>query len=210
MRALEAGKHVLVEKPLTADVAQAAALIDEADGADRVLMVDHTFVYTGAVRKIRELVDGGRAGRHLLLRLGARQPRACSSPTSTCSGISPSTTCRSWTTCSADRPTAVSADRVSHVARPAREHRVLHLVFAEQPARPRPRQLARAGEDAPHAHRRRPQDDRLRRPRAEREGQGLRRGITLGEPRPTAPTSCSSVPHRRHVGAEGDGPRRCW
>lgn len=56
MQALQAGKHVLVEKPLAATSEQAVRLIKEADRRDRVLMVDHTFVYTGAVRKIRELV----------------------------------------------------------------------------------------------------------------------------------------------------------
>lgn len=63
LAALHAGKHVLVEKTLTASSAQAAHLIEEADRRDRVLMVDHTFVYTGAVQKIKELVDGGRLGR---------------------------------------------------------------------------------------------------------------------------------------------------
>ena len=61
MSALQAGKHVFVEKPLTATADQARRLIDEADTAGLTLMVDHTFVYTGAVRKIQELVDERRA-----------------------------------------------------------------------------------------------------------------------------------------------------
>jgi predicted dehydrogenase len=60
--ALEAGKHVLVAKPMTATLAEADALIELARARDRVLMVDHTFVYTGAVRKIRSLLDEGRLG----------------------------------------------------------------------------------------------------------------------------------------------------
>jgi predicted dehydrogenase len=60
--ALRAGKHVLVEKPLTSSADQAMRLIDEAAARQRVLMVDHTFVYTPAVRKIRELVAGGEMG----------------------------------------------------------------------------------------------------------------------------------------------------
>lgn len=60
--ALEAGKHVLVEKPLASSSDEAQALIDLAAARRRVLMVDHTFVYTGAVRKIRELVAGGDVG----------------------------------------------------------------------------------------------------------------------------------------------------
>jgi len=63
MQALRAGKHVLVEKPLTVTSDQAAALIEEADRRSRVLMVDHTFVYSGAVRKIKELVSQERLGR---------------------------------------------------------------------------------------------------------------------------------------------------
>jgi predicted dehydrogenase len=62
MRALAAGKHVLVEKPLTSTADEGRRLLDEAARRGRVLMVDHTFVYTGAVRKIRELVAGGGLG----------------------------------------------------------------------------------------------------------------------------------------------------
>lgn len=62
LSALKAGKHVLVEKPLTADSGQAMQLIEEANRRRLVLMVDHTFVYTGAVRKIKELIDAGRLG----------------------------------------------------------------------------------------------------------------------------------------------------
>src|SRR5882724_3466764 len=50
MKALQAGKHVLVEKPLAADSTSARRLIEEADRRGLVLMVDHTFVYTDAVR----------------------------------------------------------------------------------------------------------------------------------------------------------------
>jgi predicted dehydrogenase len=62
MEALKAGKHVLVEKPMTASSVEAAKLIEEAERRNLVLMVDHTFVYTGAVRKIRELIDKGSLG----------------------------------------------------------------------------------------------------------------------------------------------------
>lgn len=57
LEALQSGKHVLVEKPMTATSEQALRLIEEAERRKLVLMVDHTFVYTGAVRKIRELID---------------------------------------------------------------------------------------------------------------------------------------------------------
>jgi len=62
LRALIAGKHVFVEKPLTQTSEQGKRLIDEAEKRSLVLHVDHTFVYTGAVRKMRQLVDGGELG----------------------------------------------------------------------------------------------------------------------------------------------------
>ena len=61
--ALLAGKHVLVEKPLAASIEQAEALVQLAAAQRRVLMVDHTLVYTGAARKIRELIAAGELGR---------------------------------------------------------------------------------------------------------------------------------------------------
>jgi len=54
---LDHGKHVFVEKPFTATVAQAEALIERADKKHLTLMVDHTFLFTGAVRKMKELLD---------------------------------------------------------------------------------------------------------------------------------------------------------
>lgn len=62
MAALRAGKHVLVEKPMADTPARAMSLVEEAARRQRVLMVDHTFVYTPAVQKIRELIDAGEIG----------------------------------------------------------------------------------------------------------------------------------------------------
>ncbi len=61
-KALLAGKHVLVEKPMTASVAESEELVALAERQGRVLMVDHTFVYTGAVEKMKELVTSGELG----------------------------------------------------------------------------------------------------------------------------------------------------
>lgn len=61
-KALSSGKHVLVEKPIASSSEQAERLIELADQHGLVLMVDHTFVYTGAVRKLRELVETGDLG----------------------------------------------------------------------------------------------------------------------------------------------------
>jgi predicted dehydrogenase len=60
--ALENGKHVFVEKPFTSNSAQAQELIDIAARKKLTIMVDHTFLFTGAVKKIRELIDSGVLG----------------------------------------------------------------------------------------------------------------------------------------------------
>jgi predicted dehydrogenase len=62
LAALKAGKHVLVEKPITVSSEQAERLIAEAKRRNLILMVDHTFVYTGAVRKMHELVHSKQLG----------------------------------------------------------------------------------------------------------------------------------------------------
>ncbi len=62
LQALRSGKHVMVEKPMASSSEQAMRLIDEAASRNLVLMVDHTFVYTGAVRKIKEIADSGKLG----------------------------------------------------------------------------------------------------------------------------------------------------
>jgi predicted dehydrogenase len=62
MQALKAGKHVLLEKPMASSSAEAETLIEEADRRKLVLMVDHSFVYAGAVRKIGDIVRSGAVG----------------------------------------------------------------------------------------------------------------------------------------------------
>ncbi len=61
-RALQAGKHVLVEKPLAMTVAEAEDLIAQGEAADRVLMPGHTFLYSPPVNKVRELMRNGELG----------------------------------------------------------------------------------------------------------------------------------------------------
>lgn len=60
--ALENGKHVFVEKPFTSTVAQAEELIKLAERKNLKIMVDHTFLFTGAVKRIRQLIDDGTLG----------------------------------------------------------------------------------------------------------------------------------------------------
>ncbi|MGA3165858.1 MAG: Gfo/Idh/MocA family oxidoreductase [Terriglobia bacterium] len=62
-KALENGKHVFVEKPFTSTSAQAEELIELAEKKHLKIMVDHTFIYTGAVRKIRQLIDEDVLGK---------------------------------------------------------------------------------------------------------------------------------------------------
>jgi predicted dehydrogenase len=61
--ALENGKHVFVEKPFTSTVAQAEELINLAEQKNLRIMVDHTFLFTGAVRKIQKLLEDGTLGK---------------------------------------------------------------------------------------------------------------------------------------------------
>jgi predicted dehydrogenase len=63
--ALLAGKHVLIEKPFTTSSREARELVELAKRHGLTLMVDHTFVYTGAVRRIKEIVESGELGELL-------------------------------------------------------------------------------------------------------------------------------------------------
>ena len=61
--ALKAGKHLWLEKPMTETSLQAQKLVDEAEKRSLTLFVDHTFIYTGAVRKMKEVVKSGDLGQ---------------------------------------------------------------------------------------------------------------------------------------------------
>jgi predicted dehydrogenase len=77
--ALEAGKHVLVEKPLTPTVAEGRKLAELAERSGLVLMCDHTYCYTPVVQRIRDLIRGGEIGEvqfidSVRINLGLIQP----------------------------------------------------------------------------------------------------------------------------------------
>lgn len=79
MAALDAGKHVLVEKPLTASLDDGQKLVQAAEDRGLVLMCDHTFVYTSAVQELRRLVHRGELGEvqfvdSVRINLGLVQP----------------------------------------------------------------------------------------------------------------------------------------
>ena len=151
---LQAGKHVFVEKPIAPTTEQAQRLVDEAERRGLVLAVDHTFVHTGAVRKMRELVDDGLGDIYyydsVRVNLGLFQHDVsviwdlAVHDLSIMDYVLPA------------QPVAVSATGVSHVAGRAREHRLPEPAIREQPDRAHPRELAGAGEGAPHAGRRQP------------------------------------------------------
>lgn len=63
MAVLKAGKHLWLEKPMAETSLQARKLVDEAERRKRVLLVDHTFIYTGAIRKMAEIIRAGELGR---------------------------------------------------------------------------------------------------------------------------------------------------
>ena len=61
-KALEHNKHVLVEKPMTNSVKHAKELIELSKKKKKVLMVDHTYLYTGAIQKIKKIIDKNMIG----------------------------------------------------------------------------------------------------------------------------------------------------
>ena len=107
---MEAGKHVLVEKPLAGTVAEAEKLVHVAEDLGLVLMCDHTYCYTPAVQEIRRLVSRVRSVRSTTS-IACGPISDCSSRTSMCSGTWLPTTWPSWTpSClRVRRPVAVSA-----------------------------------------------------------------------------------------------------
>lgn len=62
-KALQHGKHIFVEKPFTSTSAQSEKLIELAEKNKLKIMVDHTFLFTGSVRKIKQLIDDGVLGQ---------------------------------------------------------------------------------------------------------------------------------------------------
>ncbi|MEO8209627.1 MAG: Gfo/Idh/MocA family oxidoreductase [bacterium] len=62
LKALQNDKHVLIEKPMVSSTEQAKTLIELANKKNKILMVDHTFLYTGAVQKMKSLIDSGVIG----------------------------------------------------------------------------------------------------------------------------------------------------
>ncbi len=150
--ALENGKHVFVEKPFTSTSQQAEQLIELAERKNLRIMVDHTFLFSGAVRKIRELVDNGTLGPALLLRFDARQPGAVSARRQRPVGPGPA---RPVDHGLLDRRETRGGGRDRQQSpEPPGRHGVHHRLFPKQRDRAFQRQLAVAGEGAEHPDRR--------------------------------------------------------
>jgi predicted dehydrogenase len=82
MAVLKSGKHLWLEKPMTETSHQAEMLVEEAEKRSLALFVDHTFIYTGAVQKMGELVKNGDLGKYCIT-TRLESILACSSATLT-------------------------------------------------------------------------------------------------------------------------------
>ena len=210
MAALKAGKHLWLEKPMTETSQQAQQLVDEAERRELVLLVDHTFIYTGAVRKMARADPAAASSARVYyydsirVNLGLFQRDV---------SVISDLAVHDFSILDyllGEHPVAVSASGTNHFPGHAGEPRLRHAVLRLGHHRPRQRELARAGEGAPDPDRRQQEDDHLRRPRAEREDQDLRQGRQLHRRPGADPGDARRLPHRRHVGAQARRrPRRC-
>ena len=101
--ALENGKHVFVEKPFTSTSEQAEELIELAERKHLKIMVDHTFLFTGAVRKIKQLIDARELGELYYYDTTRVNLGLFQHDVNVIWDLRP-TTCPSWTTCSRISP----------------------------------------------------------------------------------------------------------
>ena len=174
-RALAAGKHAFVEKPLALSAADAIELATLADQSGLVLMVGHTFEFVPAVRKMKELVDAGEIGDVLYLHSQRLNLGRIQSDINAFWSIGP------HDVSIANYLLGSTAGWVVRPRRPvpARQHRGRHLRDRRLPRRragAHARELARPVQDPPHHRRGQPEDARLRRPGRRGQAQGLRQG----------------------------------
>ncbi len=198
-RALQNGKHVFVEKPFTSTSAQAEELINLAEQKNLQIMVDHTFLFTGAVRKIRQLIDDNTLGKLYYY-----------DSTRVNLGLFQHDVNVLWDLAPHDlsivdyligeRPEAIVATGEKHLER-ADGCRLLDGLLPGQRHRAHQCQLAFAGEGSDYADRRRKEDGGVERPGSRREDQGLRPGREYDQPRRRVQPA-GELPLGRHVGAE--------
>ena len=160
MAALRANKHVLVEKPMCSSSDEAERMIEAAGARNLVLMVDHTFCYSGAVQKIRELIDSGEIGDIYYydaarINLGLFREDASVLWDLAIHDLSiMDYAIRRY-------PTAVSLHGIEPRAESAGKRGVHDALLRREFHRPPARELVVAGETAAYADRRRPQNDCL-------------------------------------------------
>ena len=191
----EAGKHVLVEKPLADNAETAALMVAAAEAAGRVLMIDHTYCYTPAVQYIRDVVASGELGEILYvdsirINLGLVQPDVdvfwdlAPHDLSILDFILPGGL----------RPGLGQRDR----RRPARRRQGLRRLpdhaAGQRRHRPRQRQLALAHQDPADGHRRQPPHPGLGRPEPAAAGLHPRPRRRPRAPRPPTPRSARRSP----------------
>ena len=201
LAALQAGKHVWLEKPMTETSAQARQLIDEAQKRNLVLLVDHTFIYTGAVMKMKELIDSGDLGKVLYydsirVNLGLFQRDV---------SVISDLAVHDFSILDyllGEHPVAVSANGTNHFPGTPENLAYVTLFYDSGTiahtsvswlAPVKVRQIHLGGTQ---------EDDHLRRPGAQREDQGLRQGRELHRRPGQDPGDACRLPHRRHVGAQ--------
>ena len=175
--ALMNGKHVFVEKPFTSTSAQAEELIDLAVQKNLQIMVDHTFLFTGAVKKIRQLIDDNTLGKlyyydSTRVNLGLFQHDV-----NVLWDLAPHDL-SIMDYLIGERPEAIVA---TGREAPERADRcgLHHGLFPGQHHRAHQRQLAFSGQGPHHADRRRKENGSVERPGGGREDQGLRPGVQM-------------------------------
>ena len=213
MAALKAGKHVWLEKPMTETSLQARKLVDEAEpSAISSLFVDHTFVYTGAVRKMGELIKSGELGRvyyydSIRVNLGLFQRDV---------NVISDLAVHDFSILDyllGEHPVAVSASGINHFPGTPENLAYITLFYDSGTiahvnvswlAPVKVRQILLGGSKKMITY-----DDL----QPSREGQDLRQGRQLHRRPEADPGNARRLPHRRHVGAEARrhrGAARRW
>ena len=206
--ALENGKHVFVEKPFTSTVAQAEELIELAARKNLQIMVDHTFLFTGAVKKIRQLIDDGALGKlyyydSTRVNLGLFQHDV-----NVIWDLAPHDLSIMDHLISA-KPEAVVATGQKPLERPRRRRLHHRSTFPDNDHRAHQRELALAGQGADHADRRREEDAGVERSGGGREDEDLRQGRRHHQTA-KASTTCWSAIGRATCGRPRWSRSRLW
>ena len=197
--ALENGKHVFVEKPFTSTSSEASQLIDLAAAKNLQIMVDHTFLFTGAVRKIRQLIDQGVLGKLYYYDSSRVNLGLFQHDVNVIWDLAPHDLSIMNHLIDAE-PESVSATGQCHLN--GLEDMAYITIYFTRHAGPHQRQLALSGEGADHFDRRREEDGGVERPGGGREDQGLRQR-RRNHRRPGRLRPAGQLSLGRYVGPQG-------